>query len=150
MSLWTLSFSDWCIDSRYLVIAFSHTILNQSFWNFAHVFSWVCRSACGLDMIFKFIFVTFSALTLSFSYLRFYESVQTEGTFSEPNYSCIIWENVYAFDEINIIISSTWNKHYFYVCVLGGGGEQVQHQLHWSLIYFYWNIYFGIWQFCCS
>ena len=32
-----------------------------------HIFSWVCRSACGLDMIFKFIFVTFSTLTLSFS-----------------------------------------------------------------------------------
>ena len=81
-TFWTLSFSDLrCIDSRYLLIATSHTILNLSFWNFAHVFSWVYRSARGLDMIFKFIFVTFSTLTLSFSYLRFYESVQTVGTF---------------------------------------------------------------------
>ena len=67
-SFWTLSFTDLrCIDCGYHVIATSHTILNQSFWNFAHVFSRVCRSARGLDMIFKFIFVTFSTLTLSFS-----------------------------------------------------------------------------------
>ena len=76
-TFWTLSFSDLrCIDSGTL-----YTILNWSFWNFAHVFSQVCRNASGLDMIFKFIFVTFSTLTLSFSYLRFYESVQTVGTF---------------------------------------------------------------------
>ena len=70
--LWTLSFSDHrYIDSGYLVIATPHTILYRSFWNFAHVFSGVCKSACALDIIFKFIFVTFSTLTLSFSYLRF-------------------------------------------------------------------------------
>ena len=67
-AFWALSFSDLrCIDSGYLVIATFHTILNRSFWNFAHVFSCVYRSARGLDMIFKFIFVTFSTLTLSFS-----------------------------------------------------------------------------------
>ena len=43
-----------------------HTILYRSFWNFVHVFSRVCRRACGLDIVFKFIFVTFSTLTLSF------------------------------------------------------------------------------------
>ena len=51
---------------EYLVIATSHIILNLSFWNFAHVFSWVCRSASGLDMIFK-LFCHFFLLTLSFS-----------------------------------------------------------------------------------
>ena len=60
-TLWTLSFSDLrCLDSGYLVIATPCTILYWSFWNFAHVFSRVCKSACGLDRIFKFIFVTFS------------------------------------------------------------------------------------------
>ena len=67
-TFWTLSFSDLrCIDSGYLVIATFHTILNRLFWNFANVFSHVCRRARGLDMIFKFIFLTFSTLTLSFS-----------------------------------------------------------------------------------
>ena len=57
-SFWTLSFTDLrCIDNGYHVIATSHTILNRSFWNFAHVFSWVCRSACGLDMIL-FLFLS--------------------------------------------------------------------------------------------
>ena len=75
-----------CIDSGYLyfVIATPHTILYLSFWYFAHVFSRVCRSASGLDVIFKFIFficfhfnffLLFFTLTFSFSYLRFYESV---------------------------------------------------------------------------
>ena len=66
-TFWTLSFSDLkctdsgylviadlrCTDSGYLVIATFHTILNRSFLNFAHVFSCVCRSAHGLDMIFN-------------------------------------------------------------------------------------------------
>ena len=57
-SFWTLSFTDLrCIDSGYHVIATSYTILNRSFWNFAHVFSWVYRSARGLDMIL-FIFLS--------------------------------------------------------------------------------------------
>ena len=85
-----------------------------------HIFCRVCRSASALDMIFRFIFTTFS--TLSFSYLRFYESYRLWVLF-KPNFSCIIWENAYALDEIPILISSTWNKHYFYfVCVGGGGG----------------------------
>ena len=70
-----------CIDSGYLVSATPHTILYQSFWNFAYVFSMVWRCAYGLDIILAFIFVTFSALqTLSFSDLRFYENVVTVGT----------------------------------------------------------------------
>ena len=71
-----------CIDSGYLVSATPHTILYQSFWNFARVFSMVWRCAYGLDIILAFIFVTFSTLqTLSFSDLRFYENVVTVGTF---------------------------------------------------------------------
>ena len=74
-------FQPQCIDSGYLVSATPHTILYQSFWNFAHVFSMVWRCAYGLDMILAFIFVTFSTLrTLSFSDLRFYENVVTVGT----------------------------------------------------------------------
>ena len=49
-----------CIDSGYLVSATPHTILYQSFLNFAHVFSMVWRCACGLDIILALIFVTFS------------------------------------------------------------------------------------------
>ena len=80
-TLWTLSFSDRRFyeslrDSGYLVSATPHTILYQSIWNFAHVFSMVWRCAYGLDIILELIFITFSTLwTLSFSDLRFYESV---------------------------------------------------------------------------
>ena len=70
-----------CIDSWYLVSATPHTILYRSYWNSVHVFSMVWRYACGLDVILVLIFVTFSTLgTLSFSDLRFDESVVTVGT----------------------------------------------------------------------
>ena len=51
-----------CINSGYLVSATPHTILYQSFRNFAHVFSMVWRCAYGLDIILELIFVTFSTL----------------------------------------------------------------------------------------
>ena len=70
-----------CIDCGYLVMATPHTILYQSFWNFAHVFSMVWRCACDLGIILALIFVTFSTLwILSFSDLRFYENVVTGDT----------------------------------------------------------------------
>ena len=70
-----------CCDSGYLVSATPHTILYRSFWNFVHVFAMVWRCAYGLDVILDLIFITFSTLwTLSFSELRFYESLQTVGT----------------------------------------------------------------------
>ena len=70
-----------CCDSGYLVSATPHTILYRSFWNFVHVFAMVWRYACGLEIILELIFVTFSTLwTLSFSDLRFYESLETVGT----------------------------------------------------------------------
>ena len=110
------------------------------FWNFAHIFSWVCRSACGLDLIF----MTFSTLTLSFSYLRFYEhfmSVQTVGTFwakllMHHMRKCIcFWWNLY----INFFYLK--NKHYFVcVCVGGGGGGVLWVQCninHQSSSYFF-------------
>ena len=53
-----------CIDSGYLGSATPHTILYQSFWNFAHAFSMVWRCAYGLDIILAFIFVTFSLCEL--------------------------------------------------------------------------------------
>ena len=63
-------------DSGYLVSATPHTILYQSLWNFAHVFTMVWRCAYGLDIILELIFVTFSTLwTLSSSDLKFCESV---------------------------------------------------------------------------
>ena len=51
--LWT------CITSGYLVSATPHTILYQSFWNFAHVFAMVWRYAYGLDIIVNLIFCHF-------------------------------------------------------------------------------------------
>ena len=68
-------------DSGYLVSATPHTILYRFFWNFVHVFAMVWRCAHSLDIILELIFVTFSTLwTLSFSDLRFYESLETMGT----------------------------------------------------------------------
>ena len=70
-----------CIDSGYLVSATAHTILYQSFLNFAHVFSMVWKCACGLGIILALIFLTFSTLwTLSFSDLRFDENVVAVST----------------------------------------------------------------------
>ena len=70
-----------CCDIGYLVSATPHAILYRSFWNFVHVFAMVWRCAYGLDIILELIFVTFSSLwTLSFSDLRFYESLETVGT----------------------------------------------------------------------
>ena len=70
-----------CCDSGYLVSAAPHTVLYWSFWNFVHVFTMVWRCAYGLDIILELIFVSFSTLwTLSFSDLRFYESLETVGT----------------------------------------------------------------------
>ena len=64
------------IHSGYLVSETLHTVLYQSFWNFAHVFPMVWRCACGLDIILELIFVTFSTFwTLSFSdliYMKVY------------------------------------------------------------------------------
>ena len=107
-TLRTLSFSDLrCIDSGYLVIANPHTILYRSILNFAHIFPRVCISACCLDIIFKFIFVTFSTLTLSFSYLRFYESVYIVGTF---------WAQLLT-HHMRICMCSRWNAYinFFYL-----------------------------------
>ena len=66
-----------CRDSGYLVSATPHIILYWSFLNFAHVFPMVWRCACGLDIIFELIFITFFTLWTD---LRFYESVETVGT----------------------------------------------------------------------
>ena len=65
-----------CCDSGYLVSATPHTILYRTLWNFAHAFAMVWRFACGLDIILELIPIKFSTvLTLSFSDLRFYESI---------------------------------------------------------------------------
>ena len=49
-----------CIDSGYLVSATPYTILYLFLFNFAHLFSMVWRSACGLNLVLELIFVTFS------------------------------------------------------------------------------------------
>ena len=52
------------------------TVLHWSFWIYAGVFLMVWGCACGLDIIVRLFFVTFSTLwTLSFSDLKFYESI---------------------------------------------------------------------------
>ena len=53
-----------------------HTILYQSFWNFAQVFAMVLRCACGLDIIY---FCHFFHFVNSFSDLRFYEKCIDSG-----------------------------------------------------------------------
>ena len=58
-------------------------------------------------------FCHFSSLLLSFSYLRFYGSVYTVGTFW-AHFSYTLWENAFAFEENPILISSIWNKDYFF------------------------------------
>ena len=113
-----------CIDSGYLVSATPHTILYQSFWNFAHVFSMVWRCASGLDIILALIFVTFSTLgTLSFSDLRFYENVVTVGTLWAQlliqfytdlfetlyMFSPWSWDNAYGLDIILELIFVTFS-----------------------------------------
>ena len=49
------------IDSGYLVCTTPSAVLCWSFWNFTGVFVMVWRCACGLDIILRLIFVTFSA-----------------------------------------------------------------------------------------
>ena len=70
-TLWTVTFRPQCIDSGYLVSATPHTILYQSFWNFAYVFSmvWFGYNPCVNFCHF------FTLWTLPFSDLRFYESI---------------------------------------------------------------------------
>ena len=50
----------------------------------------------------------------------------------EPNFLNIIWEHEYAFDEIPILISSTWNKHYFFEEGVGGVGGGVGGGAGWD------------------
>ena len=59
-------FQPQCIDSVYLVSAAPHTILYQSFWNFAQVFSMVWRCACGLDIILALFLSLFPLCELIF------------------------------------------------------------------------------------
>ena len=49
-----------CMYIGYLVCAPPPIVLCQSFWNFTGVFVMVWRCVCGLDIILKLIFVTFS------------------------------------------------------------------------------------------
>ena len=101
-----------CIDSGYLVCATPHTILYQSFWNFAHIFSMVRRCACGLHIILAFIFVTFSTLrTLSFSDLRFYENVVTVDTLWAQlliQFYTDLFETLYMFSPLSGDVHMVW------------------------------------------
>ena len=50
-----------CIDSGYLMCATPPTVLWRSFCYFTGVFVIVSRCACGLDIIHRSFFITFSA-----------------------------------------------------------------------------------------
>ena len=90
-----------CCDSGYLVSATPHTILYWSFWNFVHVFAMVWRCAYGFDIILELIFVTFSTLwTLSFSDLRFYESLETYGFLVSATPHTILYRSLWNFAHV--------------------------------------------------
>ena len=72
------------IDNEYLVSTTPHTILYQSFWNFAHVFCVVWRCACAFHIILALIFVIF------FYILNF----------------VIFWPQVYSIDSGYLIATS--------------------------------------------
>ena len=57
----TFLLSKW-MDSGYLVCASPPTVLYWFFWNFTGVLDMVWRYACGLDIILKLFFITFSAI----------------------------------------------------------------------------------------
>ena len=96
-TLWTLSFSDLsCLDSGCHVIATPHTILYWSLWNFAHVFSRVCRCACGLDIILKLIFLTFfTLLAVVFLPQILWKYINTEYLLSTTSHAS--YENMHVF-----------------------------------------------------
>ena len=103
-TFWTLSFTDLrCIDSWYLVIATSHTILNRLFETL-HMFS---LGSAEVHMVW----IWFLNLFLSFFHFNFvifltsdFMKVYRLWVLIEPNFSCIIWEHAYLFllPEINI------------------------------------------------
>ena len=143
------------IDSGYFVSAALHTILYQSFWNFANVFSMVWRCACGLDIILELIFVTFSTLwTLSFSDLILYEMYR-QWIPCKPS-------SLYVFILIYMQLCTSF-IHGLKMCMWFGFNpavnfchlstlltssffkfSQVRHQLHRSLIYIFIFILFLI------
>ena len=158
-TFWTyVIFRPQCVDSGYLVSATPHTILYQSFWNFAHVFSMVWRCACGLDIILALIFVAFSTLrTLWFSDLRFYESLETVGSlwaqlliqfhtdlFETLHFFIMVWRYAYGLDIILELIfvtfSTLWTLSFsdlrFYESLETVGTLWVQ-----LIIQFYTNLY---------
>ena len=101
------------------------------FWNFAHVFSQVCGSARGLDMIFLVHFCPFS-------HLSFYERVQTRGTRRVINctYFCLFvcWSlHLCCFG---------WSLHsrclFFWWCL----GEEVLRHYENTPIQIYWKFYY--------
>ena len=89
----------------YLVSATPLTVLYRSFWNFACVFFMVGGCACGLDIIVRLFFVTFSTLwTMSISpsiyrqWIQFCtDLIETLHVFS-PWYEdvCVVW--IYLLD----------------------------------------------------
>ena len=102
-----------CCDSGYLVSATPHAILYRSFWNFAYLFAMVCRCPYGLNIILELIFVTFSTLwTLSFSDLRFYESVETVGTLWAQ---LLIQFYTDLYETLHIFVPWSWDVHVVWI-----------------------------------
>ena len=93
-------------------------------YNFKPVFLKLCTFypvSTEVHLVWTWFLNLFLSLFLTSDFMKVYRLA----VLFEPNFSCFIWENVYAFDEI--IISSTWKKHYLFgvcvcVCVGGGGG----------------------------
>ena len=101
-----------CIDSGYLVSATPHTILYQSFWNFAF-FSMVWRCAYGLDIILAFIFVTFCRTCFSMGDVGVQVSVQSSVRSSIFTLG-VLWAQL-----LLVLYQSFWNFACVFIMVWG-------------------------------
>ena len=129
------------IDSGYLMSATPHTILYQSFWNFAHVFSMFWRCACGLEIIFELIFVTFFHFM---NFVIFWPSDSMEVYKQWVPFKC---NSIYNFAHVffhglKMCMWFGFNPavnfcHFFTLLTFSVFNfSQVRHQLHRSLIVF--------------
>ena len=90
-----------CCDSGYIVSATPHTILHQSFWNFAHIFAMVWRYACCLDVILELIFVTFSTLwTLSVFWPQILWKCRDSGYIVSATPHTIVYRSLWNFAHV--------------------------------------------------
>ena len=79
------------MDRGYLVGATSPTVLYRFFWNFTGVLVMVCRFACGMGIILRLYFVTFSQVELSHFSGIFYNKVNGQGIPCGRNSYSFMW-----------------------------------------------------------